>query len=243
MSSLDLSIVIPAYLEEANLRVLLPRLLTVLKDTQLSFEVLVVDTQDPLDGTPLLCQGLEDSVVHCPREGGNRYGDAIRTGIARARGKHILFLDADGSHPPEFIPRLLEFADDNTVVVASRYAQGGSTENPAALIWMSQMLNTIYRLVLQIPCRDVSNSFKLYPSALLKQHELVCDHFDIVEELLVRSMVARRTLRILEVPSVFKARMFGFTKRRLIPFIFAFCVTLSRLLRIKIQSKIRSLKA
>lgn len=233
----DLSVVIPAYLEEENLRILLPRLVAVLLVAQPNYEVLVVDTQESLDNTRAVCLEFGDRIVHCPRGGGNNYGDAIRTGIARAQGRHVLFMDADGSHTPEFIPLLLAHAGSSDVVVASRYIQGGATENPALLIGMSRILNSIFRLVLHIPCQDVSNSFKLYRASLLKPLKLECSHFDIVEELLVRCMVAQEPLRIQEVPFVFKARMFGVTKRNLITFIGSFILTLLRLLRIKRRAR------
>lgn len=237
MSDLDLSVVIPAYLEEENLRLLLPRLVTVLQSMQLTFEVLVVDTQEALDNTRLACDEAGSSIVHCRRDGGNNYGDAVRSGIARSKGQLILFMDADGSHTPEFIPGLLAQVSGNDVVIASRYTPGGATENPAALIWMSWVLNVVFRFVLGIPCRDVSNSFKLYRAELIKPLKLECDHFDIVEELLVRCMVAQESLRIQEVPFVFKARMFGVTKRNLVQFIVSFCLTLFRLVRIRNRAR------
>lgn len=237
MAPLDLSVVIPAYLEEENLRVLLPRLVSVLRAAQPAYEVLVVDAQEALDNTAAVCRGVGHGVIHCVREGGNRYGDAVRTGIARSLGRYVLFMDADGSHTPEFIPRILEHKDGHDVVVASRYAKGGATENPTSLIVMSRALNLAFRLVLRIPCQDVSNSFKLYRADLLKPLHLECNHFDIVEELLVRCMVAKSPLRIAEVPFVFKSRMFGVTKRNLLPFMFSFLVTLVRLFAIKCRAR------
>lgn len=237
MDSPELSVVIPAYLEEENLRLLLPRLIAVLDGQKISSEVLVVDTHEPMDNTRQLCEQLGGCIHYCPRTGGNNYGDAIRTGVSRARGRLVLFMDADGSHTPEFIPSLLARAEQCDVVVASRYVKGGATENPASLIWMSWMLNSMFRFVLQIPCRDVSNSFKIFHAELLKSSTLECNHFDIVEELLVRSAVVRSPLLIEEVPFVFKARMFGFTKRHLIPFVISFIKTLWRLFRIKQRAR------
>lgn len=236
MENPELSVVIPAYLEEENLRLLLPRLVSVLEAAQPSFEVLVVDSQQALDDTANVCRGVGHGVIHCARDGGNSYGDAVRTGIARSRGRYILFMDADGSHTPEFVPRILEQKDRCDVVVASRYTNGGATENPASLIWMSKVLNLAFRFVLRIPCKDVSNSFKLYRAELLKPLRLDCNHFDIVEELLVRCMVAKRPLTIVEVPFVFKSRMFGMTKRNLLPFVFSFFLTLLRLFAIKVRA-------
>ena len=234
MRDLDLSVVIPAYLEEENLRIILPRLLAVLRDTGRRFEVLVVDTQSPIDNTRAVCEA--HAVTYCPRKGGNDYGDAVRTGLAAARGQHILFMDADGSHTPEFIPRLLEHGGTYHIVIASRYVDGGATENPASLIFMSRVLNLVFTVVLRIPARDVSNSFKLYRASLFDGMELECRHFDIIEEMLVKASVRERPLAIKEVPFVFKTRMFGVTKRDLVSFVLSFWVTLGRLFVMRLRA-------
>lgn len=237
MATLDLSVVIPAYLEEENLRVVLPRLFEVLSGTRLSYEVLIVDSESPLDNTRAVCDST--GATYIARTGGNNYGDAVRSGLGRATGTHILFMDADGSHSPEFIPRLLAFRDSQDVVIASRYVAGGATENPASLIWMSRILNWVYAVTLNLPCQDVSNSFKLYRAELIQGMRLDCRHFDIVEEILVKCAVLRKDLRIQEVPFVFKTRMFGTTKRDLFLFILTFGVTLCRLLGIRFKASWR----
>src|SRR4051812_13754176 len=73
---IDVSIVIPAYREEDNLRELLPRLNRVLERIATSFEVVVVDTESPLDQTKAVCK--ESSAIYLNRSGGNTYGDAVR---------------------------------------------------------------------------------------------------------------------------------------------------------------------
>jgi dolichol-phosphate mannosyltransferase len=239
MSEIDLSVVIPAYAEEDNLRVIVPRLLHVVRGIGLAFEVLVVDSQAPLDNTREVCELAGIETIHCPRIGGNNYGDAVRTGIARARGRLVLFMDADGSHGPEFIPRLLEYADTHDVVIASRYVEGGATENPPSLILMSRILNGLYSVVLGLPCRDVSNSFKLYQGDQLRKLVLKSSHFDIIEEVLIRCVVAKPDLSIKEVPFVFEARKFGTTKRNLAKFVVSFSMTLLKLLYIRLEARRR----
>lgn len=238
MTGPELSVVIPSYLEEENLRVILPRLVDVLRRWGKPFEVLVVDTPRPLDDTRAVCEA--SGVDYVPREGGDRYADAVRTGIARARGAWILFMDGDGSHAPEYVPRLLAQTGDSDLVAASRYVEGGATENPAALIWMSWVLNVVYRYVLRIPCRDVSNSLKLYRAERLKGLTLECQHFDVIEEMLVKISLARPPPRVVEVPFVFKARMFGSTKRDLVTFMLSFAVTLGRLFWMRVRFARRS---
>lgn len=235
---MDLSIVIPAYLEEENLRILLPRLLDVLPRLGASFEVLIIDTCPPKDKTSEVC--AQWKVTHIPREGGAFYGDAVRTGIRYSSGDWVLFMDADGSHTPEFLPSLWAYRHDYHVVIASRYTEGGETENPRYLIWMSLVLNVAYSWVLGLKCKDVSNSFKLYRGKDLRDLTLHCKNFDIVEEILVKIGGSTTKLRIKEVPFVFKKRMFGNTKRNLFAFILSFYVTLARLFWARILNRLHA---
>jgi dolichol-phosphate mannosyltransferase len=222
-----LSVVLPAYSEEENLRLLLPRIQSELHKLGCTWEVIVVDTIQPLDHTPEVCE--QNLVRYVPRRGGNEFGDAVKTGIAEAQGEFILFMDSDGSHPPEFIRSLFVHATHNDVVIASRYIAGGFSENNAPLIWMSRILNLTYSIVLNLKCKDVSNSFKIYRAILLKSLRLRCSNFDIVEEILFRIKREHPNLRIHEVPFSFKKRMFGQTKRNLIWFMLTYLFTLIRL--------------
>lgn len=225
--NMALSVIIPAFHEEENLRVLLPRLRRVLDQQGVSYEIIVVDTEVPLDNTREAC--VEHGVSYVHRRGGDSYGAAVRTGIEAAAGEWILFMDADGSHTPEFIPKLLAHRDNSDVVIASRYVAGGYTENSRILVLMSQAVNITYRVVLGLQCKEVSNSFKLYRAAMLKSLSLRCDNFDIIEEILFKLHRAHAQLRIREVPFSFKKRMYGKTKRNLVAFMLSYLYTLLRL--------------
>lgn len=222
-----LSVVLPAYLEEENLRILLPRLMQSLASLNIAFEVVVVDTMEPMDQTSDVC--VQHGVRYVTRKGGNNYGDAIRTGVSTATGRYILFMDADGSHTPEFIPQMFNFAEQFDVVIASRYIDKGHTENGLILIMMSRILNFTYSVILDLPCKDVSNSFKIYQSNQLKSLNLLCHNFDIVEEILFKLKRKKMTLTIKEVPFTFKKRMFGETKRNLFLFILTYLFTMIKL--------------
>jgi len=227
LNNIDLTVAIPAYHEEENLRILIPRLHKVLQELHLKYEILIVDTISPLDNTEKCC--AEFGVNYIRRYGDNTFGSAVRTGIRNAQGIYTIFMDADGSHSPEFIPRLWEHRRTHQVVIASRYVEGGFTDNPHSLILMSRILNWIYAFVLNLSCKDVSNSYKLYQTGQLKRLQLYCNNFDVVEEILFKLARNNVELTIKEVPFSFKKRIFGNTKRNLVSFVVSFIVTLIRL--------------
>jgi dolichol-phosphate mannosyltransferase len=235
MDEVELSVVLPAYEEAESLRQILPPLKELAGQLTPRFEILVVDTREPRDDTPQLCERL--GATYVPRHGGDLYGDAVRTGLATARGNWIAMMDADGSHNPRALGALWQHRQNYDLVIASRYVPGGQTENPAILIFLSHIVNIVFRLVLRLRCYDVSNSFRLYRGADARALQLECDHFDVVEEILVKLADSRANFRIKEVPFTFEKRKAGKTKRRLVTFILGYLGTLTRLWRLQAKAK------
>ncbi|MDO9325301.1 MAG: glycosyltransferase [Methanoregula sp.] len=227
MSKIKLSIILPCYLEEENLRLLLPRLVKELTTIGDPFEILIIDTLQAMDNTKDICS--ENKAKYISRENGNNYGDAIRTGIKYAQGEYTIFMDADGSHSPEFVHNLYSYKNEYDVVIASRYVTGGSTDNNRLLILMSYITNITYSIILNLHYKDISNSFKLYKTNSLKELTLKCKNFDIVEEILYKLKKKHNEINVLEIPYSFKERMFGHTKRNLFLFIFTYIITIIRL--------------
>jgi dolichol-phosphate mannosyltransferase len=222
---------LPAYQEAANLERLLPRLHTVARQLTPNYELVVVDTATPLDDSPEVCRAHHARYV--ARQGGNLYGHAVRTALAESRGLYVVFMDADGSHNPDFLPALWQPREEADLVIASRYVPGGRTENPVVLIFMSRVVNYSFRVFLRLNCFDVSNSFRLYRGPDVRALRLKCNHFDIVEEILVKLVFSRSDYRVREVPFVFEKRKAGRTKRNLLLFAIGYVVTLMHLLKLK----------
>jgi len=229
--AIELSLVLPAYEEAENLRMLLPKLREAAASLASSSEILVVDTETPHDDTPQVCQ--ENGVRYIPRSGGSSYGDAIRTAVGNAAGRYVILMDADGSHDPGFLPQLWQFRDQYDLVIASRYVPGGKTDNPAILIVLSLVVNIVFRIVLNLNCHDVSNSFRLYHGDHFRALKLQSSNFEIVEEILIKLTPPDRPLRIKEVPFTFQKRWKGKTKRNLMAFALTYLATLYRLHRLK----------
>ena len=207
-----------------------------------SYEILVADTEAPRDDTPTVCR--ENNAHLRPAQRRTRImATPCAPSCASATETHVVLMDADGSHHPRYIPQLWGYREEYDLVIASRYVRGGKTENPFILIFLSLMVNVVFRLVLQLNCHDVSNSFRLYRGAELRALTLECDNFDIVEEILVKLNAGDRPLRLKEIPFTFETRKEGKTKRDLFSFALGYLETLYKLYRIKQQAKRSNSKA
>lgn len=226
-NNVELTITVAAYREAENLKLMLPEIQQAAAALTPNYEVLVVDTEQPMDDTAAIC--AQHGVRHVNRRGGNAYGDAVRTLIAEAHGRYILNLDADGSHSPKYFASMWSKRSEFDIVIGSRYAPGGQTENPLILIWMSYIVNFTFRVAFSIRAKDVTNSFRLYNRAILEPLRLQSDDFDILEEILIKSVVATPPARIGEVPVTFSRRKAGESKRKLVQFAFGYLTTLRRL--------------
>lgn len=230
---MDISIVLPAYQEAENLKSILPRLQDVLQKRDLQYEILVIDTMDPMDESEKVCE--ENNVRYIRRENGNLYGDAIRTGFQKGKGKLLVIMDADGSHNPEDILRFYDEMKDGkyNLIIGSRYCKGGYTDNNFILRFMSYVLNLTYRVLFGLKVKDVSDSFRMYRTEDLRKITLECDNFDIVEEILIKLHFQIDGFSAKEIPISFNKRVAGESKRDLVKFIFSYLKTIKKLMRIK----------
>ena len=119
--TLSLSVILPAKNEAHNLQALLPRVQAMLTGVNRDAEIIVID-DGSTDGTRQVCEAHGVRVISHPYSSGN--GAAVKTGARAARGEVLAFMDADGQHDPELIPRLLDKLDEGyDMVVGARTAQ------------------------------------------------------------------------------------------------------------------------
>jgi dolichol-phosphate mannosyltransferase len=233
---MELSINLPSYEEEENLKILIPEIISVIESIPVeTFEINIIDTIEPKDNTNNLFKNFKN-VRYFNREGSNSFGSAYRKAINISQGKYIIFMDADGSHSPNFIPILLNERFNSNMVIASRYVRGGQTENSCGLIFLSKILNIIYSISLGIEASDISNSFKLYRKEDLDKIEIKCENFDVIEEIFYKLKLKIQNFSSIEIPYTFKKRIHGKTKRNLFKFTLTFIGTLIRLKFYSIKS-------
>ncbi len=147
----DLTVVVPTYLEAANLPELVARIERATSSAGIQTEILIVDDNSP-DDTPMVCKELAVDypvrlIVRTTERG---LASAVVTGMQAARGDVLLCMDADLSHPPEQIPALYH-AVCNTdreanadFVVGSRYVPGGGTDAAWGVFrWLNSKIATV----------------------------------------------------------------------------------------------------
>jgi dolichol-phosphate mannosyltransferase len=96
---------------------------------------------------------------------------------------------------------------------------------------MSYAVNLTFRIVFNIHAKDVTNSFRLYRTSILKPMRLDSKDFDILEEILIKAVTHRPAATVGEVPVTFGRRKAGESKRKLLQFALGYFNTLQKLRR------------
>ncbi len=205
-----LSLVIPTYRERDNIEPLLTRLGTVAPSLGEPIEVLIVDNASD-DGTAdrarsLLGQVVPGRVVEPALRCG--LAEAVLLGIREASGDLIGVMDADLSHPPELLPRLVEAVRaGRQMAVASRYTPGGGVEGwPRLRRMLSRLGNLAARPLTTVA--DTTAGYFVIRAELLRRLSLKAQGFKILLEILVQGCLHD----VEEVPYVFRDRVRGESK-------------------------------
>jgi len=159
------------------------------------------------------------------------YGGALLAGFAAAQAPYIITMDADLSHPPEFLKDFWKLRDEADLLIASRYVAGGQADMGAGRRILSHILNRTYALVLGLKLRDISSGFRMYDRNVLTNLDLKARDFDALEEILVKVYINGGRVR--EVPFHYQARNAGKSHAKLVKFGWAFTKTLARMGRLR----------
>jgi dolichol-phosphate mannosyltransferase len=208
-------VIMPTYNERANVESTAGRVRRAVPDADL----LVVDDNSP-DGTGDLADKLaaEDPHIHVlHREGKAGLGAAYIAGFrwALEQGYGVMVeMDADGSHLPEELPRLLGALAGADLVLGSRYVPGGTVVNwPKSRELLSRGGNTYARLMLGISLKDSTGGYRAYRASTLRKiglDEVESQGYCFQVDLAMRAVQAG--LRVTEVPITFVERVHGTSK-------------------------------
>lgn len=203
-----LSIIIPTYNERENLAPLVSRLE---KALGAGHEIIIVDDNSP-DGTAEEALALSrdhPSLRLVRREGKKGLTSAVLAGAEAAKGDSILVMDADLSHPPEAAQALASALETSDLVIGSRLMEGGGVEKwPLHRKLISKGADLLARLVLGIRCSDPLSGFFAMKRGLLSGTRFRTKGY----KLLLNILYDNRSVRVVEVPYVFRDRFAGRTK-------------------------------
>jgi dolichol-phosphate mannosyltransferase len=209
-------LVLPTYNEAGNIEAFVE---AVRDKLPASARILIVDDNSP-DGTGAIADRLAAAgegvnVLHRARkEGlGPAYIAGFRQALAEGAG-YVLEMDADFSHDPAYLPRLLEAGRSADLAIGSRYVEGGGVSEWSALRRAISRGGSAYaRLVLGVGVRDLTGGFKCFRREVLEAIDL-----DTIEsrgyafqvEMTYRTI--RQGFEVAEVPIVFRDRRVGSSK-------------------------------
>lgn len=211
-------VVIPTYNERANIQALLNRVLSLPQ----GFQVLVVDDGSP-DGTAQLVKATQadhPGRVHLlERSGKLGLGTAYLTGFRWGldAGYDFIFeMDADFSHNPNDLPRLLDACQNQgaDLAIGSRYVQGGGVINwPFNRIALSKGASIYTRLITGMPIKDPTAGFMCYSRKVLETLDLDRIRFvGYAFQIEMKFKAWRAGFRLKEVPIIFQDRTEGVSK-------------------------------
>ena len=221
------SIVIPTYNESENILKLISEIEKNLPTNDFT-EVIVVDDNSP-DGTGKLVEdcitkkGIKAKeknsshtknhilkVVH--RTGKEGLIPAILDGVRQSSGTNVLIMDADFSHPPEVIPKMMSELkrNPNSIVIGSRYIEGGKVVGwPARRKILSKGASTLARLGLNVKnVKDPMSGLFALPRELIQNISIATKGYKILLEILVKN----KEIPVIEVPYTFTDRQSGKSK-------------------------------
>lgn len=208
-----LSIVVPTYNERDRLPELVDAVFAAYRGDGMDGELIIVDDNSP-DGTGPVAEELARThrirVIH--RAGKLGLGTAVIEGFSASTAPIVGVIDADMSHPPGLVPRMLAIMQQAQadVVVASRYIPGGGTRRwPMTRLMMSRLACVMAAGL--TPVRDATSGFFLIRRDLARGARISAGGFKICLELLVRG----RPSSVIEVPYVFEGRTAGESKMNL----------------------------
>ena len=244
------SIIIPTFNESKNITELLNQIQSNVP-LGTNVEIIIVDDNSP-DGTGRMVEkyvkdkmstanrdqinpNISIKVIHRKEKTGLM--SALVNGISTCEGQNVLIMDADFSHPPEVINRMISELkkEPNCIIIGSRYITGGAINGmPFKRLLLSIGANFIARHGLCLKnVYDPMSGFFAFPKHTLHGMEFNTDGFKILLEILIKK---KNTVKIKEIPYTFKDRRFGQSKFN-IPIILEYIKAVWKLYRYGRKSK------
>ena len=220
--NIELSIIILAYNEADNLRLLIPKVKSSLEAITSKYEILVLDGNSS-DKTAEVAKSFGCRVIFQTKPG---YGNAFKQALTEAKGEYAINIDADCSHDPKFIASFWPQRKNNQLIIASRYIKGGQATMPIFRKALSLILNWTYSFILSLSYQDLSSGFRMYKLDSVKDliPSISARDFDVLLEILIKMHC--QGYKIAEIPFSYQPRQHGKSTVKLFKFGLSYLKTL-----------------
>ena len=211
----QLTVILPTLNEAGNVEVLARRIWESVPGSQV-----IVSDDNSTDGTREIVRRMEQEGLPIrlhARTGKPCLTDSIWEGIVAAKTEYVAWMDADLSHPPEYLPKLFAEAQRTGCSIATRFVKGAErkkasrdTPDSAFAVLLSVVMNFLVRKWLRLSITDYTSGFIVVRRDLIKHHRLVGDYGEYFIELMY--FLSRQGVKITEIPYISPARVWGESK-------------------------------
>ena len=202
-----LSVVIPAYNEENGIEEIAERVLSVRENLQASgiedLELLVVD-DGSADNTAGIAEKIE-GVRLIRHEKNKGYGAALKTGFSKANGELIGFLDADGTYPPEYFPKLCEKALNGSDLVIGTRLSGTDSKMPLTRRVGNFFFATLLTILGRQKVSDSASGMRVFKRSILERLYPLPDGLNLTPVMSTRAV--HEGIQMTEVPIPYDERV------------------------------------
>lgn len=205
------SVVIPAFNEESTIGDVILKVQTASGLGSVTYEIVVVD-DGSVDKTGVVAKSHNARVIRNWRNRGK--GVALRRGFESALGDIIITIDADGSHDPRDIGKLVRpILDGADVVLGCRFLDGRSRETTTRLnVFGNYVINFVIWLLTGKRINDSQTGFRAFRKSALQEVRVTTEGFQVETELTVKMLMNGNDVR--EVPIVIRKRINGVSRLR-----------------------------
>ncbi len=213
----DVGVILPTYCEAENIT----KLIDEIEGLDLNLSVLLIDDSSP-DNTANIVRSLQSkygNILICVRPRKSGLGTAITDGFKiflslKNPPKYIITMDADYSHSPKDIVRLVSTAKSaNGIVIGSRYCPGGGAVNwSISRLLISRVANLMSSALIATNIHDYTSGFRCYSTDLVQNmiNDLHSETYEIQEETIRQASI--KGFDVKEVPMIFVNRKKGKSK-------------------------------
>lgn len=209
-----ISIVVPAYNEEENIKNLIPALLDIGRKNKWDFEI-VISEDHSSDNSPKILDEMakkhaEVRVIH-RRDGNRGMGYTLREGTMKAKGDIIIWTMADLSDDPNTFPKMVEKINQGyDMVLGSRYMKGGSSGDIDPMkAFYSSLYSKISKILFGLKVDDITNAFRAFKKDIFKPCNIQGINFEISPEFAIKAHLLK--YKVGQVPTGYTNRVAGRT--------------------------------